>query len=78
MKKILPKKYTKSAGIAAKKISDKYKNIRKKRNIDTVEEIKDAASKKSMQIAAKKISNKYKKMRGIKSPLLLFLWMKQM
>ena len=31
-----------------------------------------------MQIAAKKISNKYKKMRGIKSPLLLFLWMKQM
>ena len=63
-----PKKYTKSAGIAAKKISDKYKKIRKKINIDIVEEIKDVASKKSAQIAAKKISNKYIKMRYKKSP----------
>ena len=28
-----PKKYTKSAGIAAKKISDKYKKIQKKKEI---------------------------------------------
>ena len=62
-----PKKYTKSAGIAAQKISDKYKKIRKKRNIDIVEEIKDAASKKRNQITAKKISDKYKKMRYKKS-----------
>ena len=42
----------------------KYK---KKRNIDIVQEIKDAASKKSAQITAKKISDKYKKMRYKKS-----------
>ena len=63
-----PKNYTKSAGIAAQKISDKYKKIRKKRNIDIVEEIKDAASKKRNQITAKKISDKYKKMRYKKPP----------
>ena len=54
MKQILPKKYTKSARIAAKKVSDKYKKIGTKRNIDTVAEIKNAASKKSAQITAKK------------------------
>ena len=64
------KKYTKSAGIAAKKISDKYKKFRKKRNIDVVEEIKDVTCKKSVWIAAKKISDKYKKMR-FKKPTLL-------
>ena len=62
------KKYTKSAGIAAKKISDRYKKLRRKRNIDIVEEIKDVSSKKSTQIAAKKVSDKYKKMRLKKPP----------
>ena len=47
VKEELLKKYTKSVGIAAKKISDNYKKLRKKRNIDIVEEIKDVASKKS-------------------------------
>ena len=69
MKQILPIKYTKSARIAAKKVSDKYKKIGTKRNIDTVAEIKNAASKKSAQITAKKKkSNKYKKMRYKKPP----------
>ena len=63
-----PQKYTKSAGIAAKKISDRYKKLRGKRNINIVEEIKDVASKKSAQIAAKKVSDKYKKMRLKKPP----------
>ena len=63
-----PKKYTKSAGTAAKKISDKYKKIRKKRNIDAVKEIKNVASKKNTQITATKISDKYKKMRYKKPP----------
>ena len=53
---------SKSARIAAKKISDKCKKIRNKRNIDVIEK------KKSAQIAAKKISNKYKKMRYKKPP----------
>ena len=69
MKQILPKKYTKSARIAAKKVSDKYKKIGTKRNIDTVAEIKNAASKKSALITAKKKKpNKYKKMRYKKPP----------
>ena len=63
-----PQKYTKSAGIAAKKISDRYKKLRGKRNINIVEEIKDVASKKNAQIAAKKVSDKYKKMRLKKPP----------
>ena len=57
MKKIL---HSKSEGIAAEKISDKYKKIRKK-NIDTVEEIKKTASKKSGQITAKKHLTSIKK-----------------
>ena len=44
------------------------KKLRKKRNIDTVEEIKNTTSKKSMQITAKKISDKYKKMKYKKPP----------
>ena len=56
VKEELLKKYTKSAGIAAKKISDNYKKLRKKRNIDIVEEIKDVTSKKSARIPAKKKS----------------------
>ena len=44
------------------------KKLQKKRNIDTVEEIKNATSKKSMQITAKKISDKYKKMKYKKPP----------
>ena len=63
-----PKSSSKSARIAAKKISDKYRKIRNKRNIDVVEEIREVASKKSAQIAAKKISDKYKKMRYKKPP----------
>ena len=66
------KKYTKSAGLAGKKISDRYKKLRRKRNIDIVQEIKDVASEKSAQIAAKKVSDKYKKMR-MKKPLPTFL-----
>ena len=66
-----PQKYTKSAGIAAKKISDRYKKLRGKRNINIVEEIIDVASKKSAQIAAKKVSDKYKKMRLKKPPTFL-------
>ena len=54
VKEELLKKYTKSAGIAAKKISDNHKKLRKKRNIDIVEEIKDVASKKSARIPTKK------------------------
>ena len=63
-----PKKYTKSAGIVAKKVSDRYKKLRRKRNINIVEEIEDFASKKSDQIAAKKVSDKYKKMKLNKPP----------
>ena len=62
------KKYTKSAGIAAKKNNWQIQKLRRKRNIDIVEEIKDVASKKSARIAAKKVSDKYKKMRLKKSP----------
>lgn len=51
----------KSARIAAKKISDKYKKIRNKRNIDVTEEIRDVASKKSTQLAAKKYQRNKKK-----------------
>ena len=47
------KKYTKSLVIAAKKLSDKYKKLRKKRNIDVVEEIKDVASKKRVHCSQK-------------------------
>ena len=47
------KKYTKSVVIAAKKLSDKYKKLRKKRNIDVVEEIKDVASKKRVHCSQK-------------------------
>ena len=61
--------FTKSARIAAKKISDKYKKIRNKKNVNLVKEIQEVASKKSAQIAAKKISNKYKKMRYKKPSL---------
>ena len=48
------KNYTKSAGITANKITDKYKKIRQKRKIDTDKEIRDVVSKKKAQIAAKK------------------------
>ena len=37
---------TKSACIAVKKISDKYKKIRNKKNANLVEEIQEVASKK--------------------------------
>ena len=47
------KKYTKSLVIAAKKLSDKYKKLRKKRNIDVAAEIKDVASKKRVQYSQK-------------------------
>ena len=52
--------FTKSARIAAKKNSDKYKKIRNKKNVNLVKEIQEVASKKSVQIAAKEISDKYK------------------
>ena len=63
-----PLKKNKYATIVAKKITDKYKRLREKKNINIVEEIKDIASNKGMQITAKKISNKYKKMRYKKPP----------
>ena len=63
-----PPKKIKSAAIVAKKITDKYKRLREKKNINIVEEIKDRASNKGVQINAKKISNKYKKMRYKKPP----------
>ena len=56
-----PKPSSKSARRADKKISDKYKKIRNKRNIDVVEEIREVASKKSVQIAAKKYLTNIKK-----------------
>ena len=63
---------SKSARIAAKKISDKYKKIRNKRNIDVAEEIRDVASKKSTQPAAKKYQRNIKK-RDIKNCLQVLL-----
>ena len=63
-----PPKKNKSATTVAKKITDKYKRLREKKNINIVEEIKDIASNKGVQITAKKISNKYKKMRYKKPP----------
>ena len=63
-----PPKKNKYATIVAKKITDKYKRLREKKNINIVAEIKDIASNKGMQITAKKISNKYKKMRYKKPP----------
>ena len=56
-----PKKYTKSAGIAAKKISDRYKKVRRKKKINIVEEIKDAASKKMRELQQKKFQTNRKK-----------------
>ena len=48
------KKYTKSVVIAAKKLSDKYKKLRKKKKkFDVVEEIKDVASKKRVHCSQK-------------------------
>ena len=44
----------------------------RKKNINIVEKIKDAASKKSARIAAKNFSDKYKKM-GLKTPRSTFL-----
>ena len=44
----------------------------RKKNINIVEKIKDAASKKSARIAAKIFSDKYKKM-GLKTPRSTFL-----
>lgn len=54
----------KSAHIAAKKISYKYKKMRRKKTIDLVQDVQEAASKKSTQIVAKKFSKKYRKMRN--------------
>ena len=59
-----------NAAIAAKKISDKYKNIRRKRRLVTViEPIKEEIpvqgqnrDRKILMEAAKKVQNKYKKM----------------
>ena len=66
-------KYTRFSGITAKKkkkkkISEKYKIVTQKRNIDAAEEIRQAVSEKNSHIAAKKILNKYKKMRCKKTP----------
>ena len=44
----------------------------RKKNINIIEKIKDAASKKSARIAAKFFSDKYKKM-GLKTPRSTFL-----
>ena len=63
-----------NAAIAAKKISDKYKNIRRKRRLVTViepieEEIPVRGPKRSkrdrkiLMDPAKKVQNKYKKIR---------------
>ena len=57
-----------NAAIAAKKISDKYKNICRKRRLVTVieltkEEIAVWGPKKSKMDMVKKVQNKYKKMR---------------
>ena len=56
-----------NAAIAAKKISDKYKNICRKRRLVTVieptkEEIAVRGPKKSKMDVVKKVQNKYKKM----------------
>ena len=61
--------FTKSAQITAKKISDKYKNMRNKKSIEIPDEVQEVASKKGAQIAAKRISSKYKKIRYKKPPL---------
>ena len=43
-----PKSSSKSTRIAAKKISDKYRKIRNKKNTDVVEEIREVTSKKKV------------------------------
>ena len=58
-----------SAIIAAKKISEKYKKMRKNKNVDLVGEIQDTRTNKNACIGAKKISQKYKKMRSKRPPL---------
>ena len=63
-------------GITAKKISDKYRKIRNKRNIDVIKEIQEVASKKSAQIAAKKYWTNIKKSE-IKNRLQLSLLTKK-
>ena len=63
----------KSSKIAAKRIQQKYKNIRRKKALKNVlknvleQEIDRPVSTKSTQIAATKISDKYKKMRSKKA-----------
>ena len=59
----------KSAVLAAKKISDKYRKIRKHKNVDLVAEVQQTLTNKNVRIAAKKISKKYKKMRNKRAPI---------
>ena len=63
----------KSAIIAAKKVSDKYKKIRKSKNIELVSDIQQTKSNKNAFTAAKKIMDKYRKLRGKRAPILFNL-----
>ena len=49
-----PKKYTKSAGIAAKKISDKYKKIQKKEILISYKKLKTQLLKRALKLQLKR------------------------
>ena len=55
--------------MAAKRISEKYKRLRKHKNVDLVADIQETLTDKNARIAAKKISQKYKKMRNKRAPI---------
>ena len=59
----------KGAKMAAKRISEKYKKLRKHKNVDLVPDVQETIANKNARITAKKISQKYKKMRNKRAPI---------
>ena len=55
--------------MAAKRISEKYRRLRKHENVDLVADVQEILTNKNALIAAKKISQKYKKMRNKRAPI---------
>ena len=55
--------------MAAKRISKKYKRLRKHKNVDLVADVQQTLLNKNAHMAAKKISQKYKKLKNKRAPI---------
>ena len=55
--------------MVAKRVSEKYRRLRKHKNVDLLSDVQEKLTNKNSHIAAKKIRQKYKKMRNKRAPI---------